>query len=521
MAVDEEALAQRLPQTQRRAKGIYFSPAPLVDAVVAVATQWLPSVAFNVIDPACGAGAFLAGARRAWPHARLFGADLSPIALQTCAERLPDAQLAEGNSLTASIDGWWPQLNEGSFEAWLGNPPFQGRSSLLDEPALLRALIPPSLRMPSGTSLRDDYVLFLLRATERLRARDGLLAYVTPSSLLDSYAYGPLREYLLSVLSLRHVLHLGPKVFSGAKVATCVTFWTSRRTEHAPRYQSRDQQGAFEARQLQAPRALTPSAPHWLLRPTVDEAEALDAKWRAQGELLETLVPVSLTGLKTRFESLWVDTSRDVLAARVRAFFEAQPSQLPHFAREHGLPEASLSKLAALKAMSANVSFDAANLWPFVVLSAPATGVVEPQQSAAFCYLERRLIPRGDHRFRGVWNPHRHAIKLVFNLRERPLFAFLLKKQACVPAFQHTRFAPLHVPRALLLRTTVSVRTDEEAADEVPNLSAAGLAWAQQLGGATEAFARIARFIASDEVQNVWAPAFATSRVLPIPFKVL
>ena len=240
LALDEEALAQRLPQTQRRAKGIYFSPAPLVDAVVAIAGQWVPAgEPFNVIDPACGAGAFLAGARRAWAHARLFGADLSALALKTCAERLPDAQLAEGNSLTASIDTWWPSLASAPFELWLGNPPFQGRSAMLDAPNQLRSLLPSSLRMPGGTSLRDDYALFLLRAAERLRERDGLLAYVTPSSLLDAYAYGPLREYLLSTLSLRHVVELGPKVFSGARVATCVTFWTSRPTRHRAHYQTR------------------------------------------------------------------------------------------------------------------------------------------------------------------------------------------------------------------------------------------------------------------------------------------
>lgn len=519
-AIDEEALARRLPQTTRRAKGIYFSPAPLVETVVELAGRWLPRHgAVNVIDPACGAGAFLAGARQAWPKAALFGADISKSPLAVCRERLPAAQLVVGNSLTQAVETLWPALASApGYEVWLGNPPFQGRSALLDDPARLKALLPAGLRMPRGTSLRDDYALFLLRAAERLREREGMLVYVTPSSLLDAYAYGPLRKYLLSTLTLRHVVDLGPKVFADARVATCVTFFTSpRRRATRIHYQAREVSGPFEGKQLSAEVALEPAAPQWILRPKATTAEALDAKWREQGEPLDVLVPVSLTGLKTRFEQLWVASSRAELEARVRAFFRASPSQLGDFAQAHAMPGAVVKKLRALKALDTSVKFAAENIWPFAGLSAPRAGSSLPLRHDGYCYLERRLIPRGDHRYRGLWNPHAYPTKLVFNARERPLFAFVLEESACVPAFQHTRFAPLFVPRVLRDGGLRSVRQQSELDDEVPNLSPAGLQWAQKLGGPVRVFERIAAFIASDEVQNIWAPAFATTRVLPIP----
>jgi hypothetical protein len=522
-AFDEEALARNLPQSTRRAKGIYFSPAPLVDAVVALASEWVaPRGAVSVIDPACGAGAFLAGARRAWPKAMLFGADISDAALQPCRERLSDARLVEGNSLTQEVEALWPALRKPSFEVWLGNPPFQGRSDLLDDPARLKLLLPAGLRMPKGTSLRDDYALFLLRAAERLREREGLLAYVTPSSLLDSYAYGPVREYLLSTLTLRHVVDLGRHVFADARVATCVTFFSSPHRRVKARYQSRETlEGPFAREQLTAPLPVEPEAPQWVLRPKATSAEALDAKWREQGEPLDVLVPISLTGLKTRFEELWVASSREDLEERVRAFLGASSSQLADFAHAHAMSPAKVKKLRALKALDASVKFAAENIWPFVGLSAPRAGSSLPVRDDGYCYLERRLIPRGDHRFRGLWNPHACPTKLVFNARERPLFAFVLEERACVPAFQHTRFAPLLVPRVLRDGGLRSVGKQAELDDEGPNLSPPGLEWAQGLGGPARAFERIAAFIASDEVQQVWAPAFATTRVLPIPYRSL
>jgi hypothetical protein len=54
----------------------------------------------------------------------------------------------------------------------------------------------------------------------------------------------------------------------------------------------------------------------------------------------------------------------------------------------------------------------------------------------------------------------------------------------------------------------------------VPNLSAAGRAWATRVGGVRSAFERLVQFINSSAVQEVWAPAFGRSRALPVPLDV-
>src|SRR5688572_26727761 len=59
---DEEAAAEGQPAALRRARGMYFTPAPLADWVVGSVDALLPksNAGLWAIDPACGSGAFLA-----------------------------------------------------------------------------------------------------------------------------------------------------------------------------------------------------------------------------------------------------------------------------------------------------------------------------------------------------------------------------------------------------------------------------------------------------------------------------
>jgi len=243
------------------------------------------------------------------------------------------------------------------------------------------------------------------------------------------------------------------------------------------------------------------------------EARRLDARWRASGEPLDVLVPVHCTGLKTRFDELLVDDDAGALVARVDAFL--QSGDLGRFARAHGLSAALVPKLRALR-QTAGLPFraDPAAVRPFHRW-AGARGL--PAGTRAVCYLDRRLIPRGDHRLVGAFDPHEGDCKLVFNLRELPLSAALLEAEGCVPAHRHTRFAPLLVPERVREQGPRAGRSGAPLGPLVPNLSPAGLAWAERVGGPREAFRRIADFVRSPEVQGVWAPAFGCTRVLPVP----
>lgn len=513
--VDEERLVHQFPGLDRKAVGAFFTPAPLVERTLALALAHLGEGPLTVVDPACGAGAFLAAAARLRPEARLCGLELDPEVARVCQARVPGADVRAGDALRGGLEPLLAATPPEHRELWVGNPPYNGTSPVLKDASVyarLRALLP--LALPPGTSLRDDFAFFLLVAAHRLMSRPGVLAFITPATLLDAFLYAPLRQCLLGTLALREVVDLGPGVFRGTQVRTCITVWSSLPgARAAPRF---ERQGTdFQD--------FTPVAPEWRLVHTAPEAEALDARWRAEGEPLTTLVPVSLPGVKTRFDELLVDAAPERLLARLRAFAAAREEALPDFARAHGLVETLLPKLRALKA-GPPLEVNPGHVRPFFRYGGARHRGTVPPEARAYCYLDRRLIPRGDHRLRGPYDPHLGAVKLLFNVRELPLSAALLEEEGCVHDHRHARFAPLYVPQRLRdegLVITRSVSTLAELGPLVPNLSPRGQAWAESLGGPLPAFRALVNFLNGPEVQGVWAPAFGASRVVPVPLRSL
>lgn len=513
-----------LAPAERRRHGRYFTPGELVDFTLELATRWLPrSGPIAIIDPACGTGAFLLGARQFCPAASLFGLEISPELAESCRENVPQARISTGDALRGGAESLVKQIPVGAFELWVGNPPYNGTSSILQDKrayARLRALLNAAFALPRGTSLRDDYAFFLLFAAARLARTEGALAFVTSATLLDSFLYAPLRGSLLDSLALREVIDLGRSVFAGTRVRTCVTVWTSSRKSSRARFRIRSaaREGEpFRRSDLGPAALLQPRPPEYLLRSIDAAAEALDAQWRRHGEVLSSLLPISFPGLKTRFDELLVDENPERLLGRLNAFVKAPADGLRSFAEAFGIPERCLEKLARLHASVRGLAIDPSKVRPFLRYAGKRHCAGIPASARAFCFLDRRLIPRGDHRLRGDYDPHACPAKLLYNTRELPMSALLIEETACIHDHRHSRFAPLLAPALLVERGLRWARSGRELGPNAPNLSPAGLAFAERSGGALAVFRRIADFINSREVQEIWAPVFGTTRELPIP----
>lgn len=173
----------------RRAHGQFFTPAPVVACCYDLLAGHLAPGA-QILDPACGDGAFLRGAleRGLAPPERLHGCDVDPA--------LVEQLRAAGLPLVRQADGLDPQsLPAGAFDLVVGNPPFGvataagGRRGLASE------------------------VRFLLRALELARP-GGLVALVLPSGVLANERLRPLRAELLERAELLAVLGLPRQTFS-------------------------------------------------------------------------------------------------------------------------------------------------------------------------------------------------------------------------------------------------------------------------------------------------------------------
>ena len=503
----------------RRIRGEYFTPPPLVQAVLSLAVPHVGPGPLTVVDPACGDGAFLAAAARAFPRARLHGLELDPTHAASARRGVPAARILVGDALRGGWDALARALPGEGEELWLGNPPYNGTSPLLRDARAYRALrarVDLDEALPRGTSLRDDYAFFLLLASERLARRAGVLAWVTSATLLDAYLYAPLRRRLLDRLELREVVDLGPAVFPGTRVRTCITVWRSRRGP-APSPRFRAWAPGSAPVEASAPRRFRLEGPEWSLRPVPAEAERLDARWRARGEPLDVLVPVSCTGLKTRFDELLVDEDAERLVARVDAFLRTR--DLPRFAHAHGIPpRAPPQARGAAPFTRPPLARRSAGGPPLPPLGGRAPPRGPPGELAGSLLPRPPAHPARRPPAGGRLRPARRRLQAGL----QPARAAARRRPA-----RGARLHPCPPPHPVRAAPRPRARPERGAARRalraaslgplVPNLSPAGLAWAERVGGPREAFRRIAAFVNSPEVQEVWAPAFGCTRVLPVP----
>jgi hypothetical protein len=167
----------------RRAYGQFFTPEPVVACCYQLCADSMPAMP-QIVDPACGDGAFLryAAAHAITDRDQLSGCDLDPA--------LADALATAGLPHVRPDDGLDPaNLPAGSFDLVIGNPPY-GIGGTRN----------------GGTALASE-VRFLMRALELARP-GGLVALVLPSGVLANQRLLPLRAELLARHTLLAVIAL-------------------------------------------------------------------------------------------------------------------------------------------------------------------------------------------------------------------------------------------------------------------------------------------------------------------------
>ena len=214
----------------------------------------------TLLDPACGAGAFLEeavgllaalrlrrghaltnpGARSAFLRqieATIYGVDIDPRAVdlareavraavtRACGVEPPpgffDSNLLCADYLTDPAVQRLPRANAGGFDFIVGNPPYVSalRIDSIAKEALRRKFITARGRI-------DLYTVFIERSLGLLARHGGRLAFVTPDKFLLSQTSEPLRVLLLSKGALLALARFrSHKVFEHAATVPCVTVY--------------------------------------------------------------------------------------------------------------------------------------------------------------------------------------------------------------------------------------------------------------------------------------------------------
>lgn len=180
----------------RRASGAYYTPAAVVDAVVALAWDG----AGAVHDPACGAGAFLLGALRTLPASeraafattRLSGTDIDPLAVALAQAQVAVAAelgLVDCQKLRSRITVS-DALHQPAptVDTILTNPPFLTRLRTL---TAVDAALATQLKARFGKSVgpyTDVSVVFLLDCVRAATRRVGIVLPASACATRDAAA---------------------------------------------------------------------------------------------------------------------------------------------------------------------------------------------------------------------------------------------------------------------------------------------------------------------------------------------
>ena len=219
-----ESILQKNGQDKKSGAGQYFTPRPLVDAIVDVVN---PKIGETVADPACGTGGFLLSAF----------AHMKDQSLDEKLQRFLRNDALHGCDITPLV------VTMGSMNMYLHgvgmhSSPIKCEDSLLKEPQnLVRVVLanPPFGARPSGSVEinRPDFItetknnqLNFVQHIMALLERGGRAGVVLPDNVLFEREGAAIREKLLKNFNLHTILRLPTGIFYAQGVQTNVLFFT-------------------------------------------------------------------------------------------------------------------------------------------------------------------------------------------------------------------------------------------------------------------------------------------------------
>lgn len=231
-----EGLLQKNATETKAGAGQYFTPRPLIRAMVAVMR---PMPEMTVVDPACGTGGFLLAAydyMRTQTHDRktlkelrgnkLFGNDITPLVVNLCAMNLYLHGIGEGKCPIEEKDSL---LDAGTrrYDMCLTNPPFGKKSSttIIGEDGSLKKETNNYERQDFIATTSNKQINFLQHIMTILKT-PGYAAVVVPDNVLFEGGAGEkVRKRLLKEFNLHTILRLPTGIFYAQGVKANVIFF--------------------------------------------------------------------------------------------------------------------------------------------------------------------------------------------------------------------------------------------------------------------------------------------------------
>jgi methylase of polypeptide subunit release factors len=338
-----ELLERAADANQRQRRGVFFTPGPVIDFILKRVRELAPAGPLTVVDPACGAGAFLLSAASLTaerPGSRLIGFDVSPSAVAAARLLLKRAGASVDvqvlNPLLAGDAAISSLLDAHSTLVVVGNPPYanfgrMNRGSWID--SLLQTY--RDGLQEQKLNLTDDFIKFVRWAEHAIhRAGRGIAAMITSRTYLSGVTHRGMRRSLLQSFPRVELIDLhgdgepgdenvfeirrGVAIGLFARLEQCepeIEYWSLRGSREEKLRRLHDCS-------LPAAQRLKPSTPEWSLVPsaTCRHAAADYLAWPRLDEIFLAYI----SGVQTKNDALLVDFDRSTLGARMNEHLASQ-----------------------------------------------------------------------------------------------------------------------------------------------------------------------------------------------------
>ena len=248
-----------LDKEVRKEGGIYYTPQYIANDIVKHTVGQLlkdktpeEAARIKIVDPACGAGAFLLGAYQyliVWYEKHfgkltfekkrrilidnIFGVDIDPSAVEItkyclsikCSEGRDssldlDGNICYGNALADDV--WHPEfadiVKNGGFDAIIGNPPYVKESA--NRKAFENVQWTPLSRYYQG---KMDLCWFFICQGIDLLKENGLLGFIIPNNWTTNSGASVLRNKIVTESTIRRLCDFGNhKVFERSGIQTMI-----------------------------------------------------------------------------------------------------------------------------------------------------------------------------------------------------------------------------------------------------------------------------------------------------------
>jgi type I restriction enzyme M protein len=239
-----EGLLERNAAEVKSGAGQYFTPRPLIDAMVTVVD---PQPEETVHDPACGTGGFLLAAwermkanpdardrrRQERMRARLTGVDIVPDVVRLCAMNMYLHGAARSESTIERADALIKK--NGEYDVVLTNPPFgkkQGYRIVGPDGEIETER--EEYNRPDFIKTTSNKQLNFLQHIMSILKIDGRCGVVLPDNVLFEGAGADIRKRLLDNYDFHTLLRLPAGIFYKQGVKANVLFFDRKRASEEP-----------------------------------------------------------------------------------------------------------------------------------------------------------------------------------------------------------------------------------------------------------------------------------------------